>query len=120
MVELNLYYNGTKITEDTPLDFGDMMLGETKTLLLTLKNEEATAARNLKPVLAEDFSVKDFPLSLLAGEERSFHLSYTPTEIDFEGGRKAAVHNGEELVLRVTKQFKGILKVTGEVMRVKT
>lgn len=119
MVELNLYYDGAKISEDTPLDFGDVMLGQPKTLLLTLKNEEETAVRNLQPILAEDFSVSDFPLTLLAGEERPFHLSYTPIEIDFQEGKKVAVHKGDELVLRVIKQVKGILKITGEVMRVK-
>jgi hypothetical protein len=112
-------YTSSGVRLDEEIDLGDVELGETKSYSLVLKNEEDEAVRNLEVQLVEDFAVKDFPSSLLGGEERPFILEYSPTSVDFDGGKRTVVKSGDEVELRVTKEFKGFIAITGEVIRVR-
>ena len=113
-VNLNIYKDGLLVET---LDFGEVQLGATKTLLLTLKNDESDTIVELQPILSEDFSIQDFPEALGGGEERPFHLSYSPTSMTFKGNEFTAKAEGNDVSVQAQIRWKGVLKVVGKILQ---
>ena len=78
-----------------------------------------SAVTNLQASVTDDFTLTDFPSGLLSGEAAEFTLTYKPSKVDLMDVNTSVSKNAEgEIVVSVRKEFKGLLKITGEFMKV--
>ncbi|MFA8301223.1 MAG: choice-of-anchor D domain-containing protein [Hyphomicrobiales bacterium] len=86
--DINLPISGNGITksilafEPASLDFGDVNIGETKTLVVKVKNTGNASMMIMSAAISEPFSSTEIQnlASIPAGGEEEVHITFTPTE----------------------------------------
>ena len=120
MSNLQVMYESVPVSSDTALTFGTVELGATATLPLTIYNDSDDPAVSLKAEIFEsDFLIEGFPETLQSRERIEFTITYTPLKVDALGINKTVVNMDGKIMVKLHKELKGLLRITGEIVSVR-